>query len=187
MGISGRLSPRCIAVFVALLLSVTLAPPALASSRCEAAGVTPAKVEARSTIRATLCMINSERAKYGVAPLRLNRLLSKAARRHASDMDRRNYFSHDSLDGGSFVDRIRRAGYMNGAGSWTVGENLAWGTQGRSSPRGVTAMWMNSPGHRANILNPSFREIGIGISYGAPVAGQPTPAATYDTSFGTRG
>jgi uncharacterized protein YkwD len=118
--------------------------------------------------------------------LKLDKRLSKAARSHAGDMARRNYFSHDTLGGGSFVDRIRRAGYLRGARRWALGENLAWGTRSHSTPRVMARMWMNSPGHRANILSASFREIGIGVAYDAPVPGGGRPAATYATTFGMR-
>jgi uncharacterized protein YkwD len=101
-------------------------------------------------------------------------------------MARRNYFSHDTLGGGSFVDRIRRTGYLSGARSWMVGENLAWGSQHNSRPSTIMRLWMNSPGHRANILNASFREIGIGVAYDAPVRGGGSPAGTYATDFGFR-
>jgi uncharacterized protein YkwD len=166
-------------------LSLVTAPAAVAGSACQSASATPAQTGTRAIVQATLCTINAERRSHGLRPLGLNARLSKAAAAHAADMDARNYFSHDSLGGGSFVDRIRRAGYLNGARSWTVGENLAWGARGRSTPLHITRMWMNSPGHRANILSGSFREIGIGISHGAPVAGR-APAATYATDFGAR-
>ena len=122
-------------------------------------------------------------------PLRLSSQLSDAARRHAADMERRHYFSHVSRDGSDFVKRIRRTGYFRRAGSWYVGENLAWGAgPNRSSPRGIVAAWMNSPPHRHNILDSRFREVGIGVAVGAPrrsVFGM--PAGTYASSFGTRG
>jgi uncharacterized protein YkwD len=136
-------------------------------------------------VRATLCTINAQRDRYGLRPLKLNKRLSRAARGHARDMVRRDYFAHDSLGGGTFVDRIRRSGYLRGASSWSVGENLAWGSHERSAPRTITEMWMNSPGHRANILSASFREIGIGLAIGGPNAGG--QAATYATEFGARG
>jgi uncharacterized protein YkwD len=100
-------------------------------------------------------------------------------------MVHRDYFSHDSLSGASFVDRIRRTGYLSGPRSWIVGENLAWGSGDRSSPASIVRAWMHSPGHRANILQGRFREVGIGLASGAPesVAG---PAATYATDFGAR-
>jgi uncharacterized protein YkwD len=170
----------------ACAVALAAAPSALGARACESANATPASASKRTMVRATLCVLNQQRAKHGLRPLKLNKKLSRAARRHARDMDRRNYFSHDSLGGGSFVDRIRRAGYLRGARRWSVGENLAWGTHGNSAPRTITQMWMNSPGHRANILSPSFREIGIGVAYGAPVAGGGKPAATYATDFGAK-
>jgi uncharacterized protein YkwD len=67
-----------------------------------------------------------------------------------------------------------------------VGENLAWGSHGYSRPSVIMRMWMNSPGHRANILNGSFREIGVGLAYDAPVEHGGKPACTYATEFGSR-
>ena len=140
----------------------------------------------RALASATVCLVNGERAERGLRPLRVNRRLSRAARVHARDMVRRDYFAHDSLSGDSFVDRIRRAGYLRGPRAWVVGENLAWGSGNRSTPASIVRAWMNSPGHRANILQRRFREIGIGLVLGAPEnAGG--PAATYATDFGARG
>jgi uncharacterized protein YkwD len=167
-----------------LLATLAAAPSATAVPACSAAGATPAHASKRTVVRATLCTLNAERARYGLAPLRLNKKLSRAARRHARDMVRRDYFSHDTLGGGTFVDRIRRTGYFRGARTWSVGENLAWGSHKRSAPRAITGMWMNSAGHRANILSTSFREVGIGLALGAPNAGG--QAATYATEFGSR-
>jgi uncharacterized protein YkwD len=173
-----------LAVAAACAATLALAPSAHA---CESANATAAKATKRTLVRATLCVLNAQRADHGLRALRLNKRLGRAARRHAGDMERRNYFSHYSLGGGSFVGRIRRAGYLRGARSWTVGENLAWGSHGNSAPRTIALMWMNSPGHRANVLNPGFREVGIGVAYGAPVAGGGGTAATYAADFGSRG
>ena len=165
-------------------LTVTLVVAPSASAICASASATPAEVAKRTVVRATLCTLNAERARHGLPRLKLNKKLSAAARLHAHDMVRRDYFAHDSLGGGTFVDRIRRSGYLKGAGRWSVGENLAWGSNERSAPQAITAMWMDSAGHRANILSPEFREIGIGFSLGAP--GASGPAATYATEFGTK-
>jgi uncharacterized protein YkwD len=175
-----RFSLLCALAVLAVML--TAAPNAMAA--CASASATPATVAKRIVVRATLCTLNAERARHGLPRLRLNKKLSVAARRHARDMVRRKYFSHDTLGGGSFVDRIRRAGYLKGANTWSVGENLAWGSHDRSAPRAITEMWMNSPGHRANILSASFREIGIGLAIGAPAPSG--PAATYATEFGMK-
>src|SRR5918996_1621853 len=166
-----------------LALGLVAAPSA--SAVCASASATPSEVAKRTVVRATLCTLNAERARHGLRRLKLNTRLSGAARLHARDMVRRDYFAHDSLGGGTFVDRIRRSGYLVGAGSWSVGENLAWGSHERSAPRAITAMWMDSAGHRANILSPAFREVGIGLALGAP--GASGPAATYATEFGRKG
>jgi uncharacterized protein YkwD len=174
-------------LFVVVAALLVTAPAANAAEQaCPAANATPANATKREIVRATLCALNRERTHYGLKGLKLNRKLSRAARRHARDMAHRNYFSHDTLGGGSFVDRIRRTGYLSDANSWMVGENLAWGSRHNSRPSTIMRLWMNSPGHRANILNASFREIGIGVAYDAPVQGGGSPAGTYATDFGFR-
>jgi uncharacterized protein YkwD len=181
------LHPRLLLVVLALLAGLLIAAPAApASQGCVSANATTAHASKRQIVRATLCAINRTRVHAGLHALRLNKRLSRAARRHARDMARRNYFSHDTLGGGSFVDRIRRTGYLRGARSWIVGENLAWGSKGYSRPQVIMQMWMHSPGHRANILNASFREVGIGVAYDAPVAHGGRPAGTYATDFGAK-
>ena len=72
------------------------------------------------------------------------------------------YFDHQSRDGRDVVDRIRATGYIPSDRRWTVGENLAWGTGTLATPRNIVAAWMNSQGHRENILRAEFREIGFG-------------------------
>ena len=134
-------------------------------------------------MRATLCVLNAERARHNLRPLRLNRKLSAAARRHSRAMARKRFFSHTSPGGASFVDRIRRTGYLSGARSWHIGENIAYGSGSRSTPRSIGTAWMNSPPHRANILSSSFRSIGIGIASGTPSG---DGGATYTTDFGRR-
>jgi uncharacterized protein YkwD len=145
----------------------------------------PGEVSKAAMASATVCLVNSERRERGLRALKLNRRLSRAADGHADDMVRRDYFAHDSLSGASFVDRIRRTGYLSGPRAWVVGENLAWGSGDRSSPTAIVRAWMNSPGHRANILQRRFREVGIGLEVGAPQR-PPGPAATYATEFGAR-
>lgn len=176
-----------VAVAACCAAALTVAPDASAAGACASASAVPGKAAKRTAVRATLCVLNAARERSGLRPLRLNPRLTVAARRHAGDMQRRNYFAHDSLGGGSFVDRIKDSGYLDGAGSWSVGENIAWGSHGHAAPRVIGRMWMDSPGHRANILNGSFRDIGIGLAYGAPVAGTGGPAITYATDFGVKG
>ena len=177
--------PR-LATALALVLTVVLvaAPAASAAGSCSAANASVKTASKRALVRATLCRLNSERARHRLRPLRLNRNLAAAARAHSRAMARRHFFSHDSLNGASFLDRIRRTGYLRGARSWSVGENIAYGSGRLSTPNSIGRAWMNSAGHRANILSRSFRSIGIGIAAGTPYG---RGGATYTTDFGRRG
>ncbi|UUN30327.1 sigma-70 family RNA polymerase sigma factor [Streptomyces sp. FIT100] len=103
-----------------------------------------------------LALVNAERAEAGCGPVSANGKLATAATGHSADMAARDYFDHTSPDGEDPGDRITAAGY-----SWsTYGENIA---RGQQTPASVMESWMNSPGHRANILNCSFKELGVGI------------------------
>ncbi|CAN1212090.1 SCP domain-containing protein [Tumidithrix helvetica PCC 7403] len=104
-----------------------------------------------------LRLTNLERQKVGLAPLKLSSQLRKAAKKHALDMAINNYFSHTGLNGSSMVSRVKATGYTYSA----VGENIA---AGRPTPSATIQQWMNSSGHRANILNPKFNEIGFGYA-----------------------
>jgi uncharacterized protein YkwD len=176
-------SKRAVALAVALTVVLVAAPSASAAGACSTANAAASQASKRALVRATLCVLNVERVRHNLRPLRLNRRLSAAARRHSRAMARRNFFSHSSLGGASFVDRIRGTGYLSGARSWSVGENIAYGSGRRSSPRAIGTAWMNSPGHRGNILSGSFRSIGIGIARGTPTG---HGGATYTTDFGRR-
>ncbi|MFJ4840255.1 sigma-70 family RNA polymerase sigma factor [Streptomyces sp. NPDC088746] len=124
----------------------------------------PKASSAPSAAEEVIALVNSERAKEGCAPVSDNSLLAKAASRHSADMVARDYFSHTSPDGTDPGARITAAGYR-----WsTYGENIA---KGQPTAAAVMDSWMNSSGHRANILNCAFKEIGIGRedSSGGPV------------------
>ncbi|MFE2234353.1 sigma-70 family RNA polymerase sigma factor [Streptomyces sp. NPDC059442] len=109
-----------------------------------------------STADQVISLVNAERAKAGCSPLTANSQLTRAAQAHSDDMAARDFFDHTNPDGKGPGDRVTATGYP-----WsTYGENIA---MGQSSAEQVMESWMNSPGHRANILNCSFKEIGIGI------------------------
>ena len=157
-----------------------------ATAGCASASAEPHSARVVVVRDATLCLINAERRSRGLPKLRYNRRLGKAASRHARDMVRRRYFAHDSPRGRTFVDRIRRAGYLRGrSGGWALGENLAWGSGSLGSPRAIVRAWMRSPGHRRNILNPRYREIGVALVRDAPIRGVDL-AGTYVAEFGAR-
>lgn len=104
-------------------------------------------------------LINEERTSRGLSELSFSEELSSVARAHSSDMASRGYFSHNTPEGITPFDRIKNAGISYN----TAGENIAAGQQ---TPEAVVDAWMNSDGHRANILNASYTETGIGCVYG---------------------
>jgi uncharacterized protein YkwD len=108
--------------------------------------------------------MNAVRAEHGLSPLHLDPRLEGAARRHSRRMLRTGTFFH-----GAFMTRIRSAGVR----APRVGENLAWASAGISLARSVVQMWLASPGHRANLLHPGYRLVGVGAPVG-PFAGYPS-------------
>ncbi|MCX4671927.1 sigma-70 family RNA polymerase sigma factor [Streptomyces sp. NBC_01381] len=107
-----------------------------------------------------IALVNTERSKAGCGPVTSNSKLATAATNHSADMAARDYFDHTSPDGKDPGDRITAAGYR-----WsTYGENIA---RGQQTPASVMDSWMNSEGHKANILNCSFKELGVGIHNGS--------------------
>ncbi|MBT2369295.1 CAP domain-containing protein [Streptomyces sp. ISL-10] len=104
-----------------------------------------------------VALVNSERSKAGCSPVTLNAKLTKAAQDHSKDMAAHRNMSHTGSDGSDPGERITRAGY-----AWsTYGENVAYGY---ATPESVMAGWMASPGHKRNILNCGFNEIGVGLA-----------------------
>jgi len=176
-----------------LLMAIGLAAIALAApvsavatpARCAGADQQPGDASEAALARSTICLLNRERTRRDMRALPRNRRLSRAALSHTRDMVNRRYFAHVSKAGRDVVDRLRSTGYLRGTRSWSVGENLAWGTGARSTPRQTVSAWMKSAGHRQNILSRRFREIGIGVVFHSPDDGS-REAATYTTTFGSR-
>jgi len=174
------------ALTLALVLTVAAAPnSSSAAEPCPYANALPGAASEAALAKGTVCLVNRERTRRGMRALRVNRRLSRAAVAHTRDMISRHYFEHVSLSGQNVVDRLLSSGYLGKVRNWLVGENLAWGTGSRSTPRQVVVSWMNSPGHRRNMLNRRFREIGIGVVFSTPVKNAPA-SATYTTTFGYR-
>lgn len=160
--------------------------PEPSAPRCANANLEPAGGNLAKVRRATLCLLNRERAERGLGRLRANRPLRRVATKYAKQMVSLGFFDHVSPAGSTFVERIQRSRYLEDANGYDLGENLAWGGGPLSTPRRIVVSWMNSPGHRANILNGAYRDIGIGVVPGIPVAGGGL-GATYVNEFGTRG
>ncbi|MEM8857192.1 MAG: CAP domain-containing protein, partial [Chloroflexota bacterium] len=109
---------------------------------------------------AVINIVNEERAKVGCGAVAANPYLREAAFLHSQDMGVNNYFDHTGLNGSRFWERAEDAGYQG----FAAGENIA---AGQRTPESVMNGWMNSAGHRANLLNCNHTEIGVGYYYGS--------------------
>ena len=147
---------RVIAVFVAGFLLLFLAAPAGARSLS-------------SSESALLSVINGTRSGHGLGRVSVDLRLVRVARSHSVDMLRRNYFSH-----GSFASRVRASGVPGPM----FGEDLAWGTA--ATPQWIIGQWLASPAHRAVLLRPGFRRVGIGIVTGTFAGHGGTAVVTAD-------
>jgi uncharacterized protein YkwD len=132
------------------------------------------------------CLINDERTSRGLQPVSPNNDLRQAALSHSNEMIAESYFEHTSPAGLTFEDRIQNTGYMQGTRTWTVGENLVWGTGPLSTPDSLVTSWMNSPPHRENLLRPSFNEIGIAAVVGTPESQTDGTGVTVSSEYGYR-
>lgn len=136
-------SPLPLPFLIVILLFISIIPNNF---------ISPVNADASSM----LCLVNKERKSRNLPLLLLSSQLTTSAQNHAKDMYDNNYLSHTSRDGTSFDQRIRNAGYTGGA----LAENIA---KGQSSEADVMKDWMNSPGHRANILG-DYTDFGSGNS-----------------------
>jgi uncharacterized protein YkwD len=166
----------------------TAAPAAGAGApaTCPNADQTTADATVSQLAAGVRCLVNQQRAARGAPAVAADRRLATAAARHAADMVARHYFAHTSLGGATFVDRIRRTGYVPSKGSWDAGEILAWASGPRATPRGIVNAWMASTEHRRILLDRTFTDVGVGVNIGAPRAGL-RPAITVDADFGRIG
>ena len=162
----------CPAVFVAAVLA---AAPAF--------GETTRAAEKRPALAAgVLTELNRVRVNHHLVPLAVNNGLAAAARQHSEEMVQQGYFRHASLDGSTFATRIERF-YGNGS----VGENLLWSAPDIGATRALR-LWMASPEHRAAILDPLWREIGISAVHASSAPGmyRGLPVTVITTDFGAR-
>jgi uncharacterized protein YkwD len=182
-----RLAVALVAILALVAaLPVSPASAAPADRGCRGADDVPTQALLAQTRRATLCLVNAERAKRGRRPLRANRELRRSSQRYAGDMVARRFFSHVSPGGAELLERVRGVGrYLRGARGYVLGENLAWGTSTAATPRAIVASWMRSRGHRRNVLDRRYRDTELGVALGVPRAGLGS-GATYAQHFGMR-
>ena len=169
----------------AIFASLTLAASTAHAADCTAANLPPALASIPTAKAATLCLLNHERASRGLLPLAEQPVLASAAQSYSQAMVAQRFFDHVSPAGQTLDDRL--ASYVGTTGIRSTGEILAWGTGPLATPAAIVKTWMSSTGHRDNILNPAFNEVGVGITDGSPQGGLPAVSATYVSELGARG
>jgi len=155
--------------------------PGGSGNGCTGTFVNP-PVDRAEAVPRVIELTNQARAAHGLPPLKMSSLLNESAQVQTDDMATNSFHDHIGSDGSTPGDRIYRTGYDAVA----TGENVACGDP---TPEQVVAGWMDSPGHRANILNPAFREIGVGYTFD-PVSVVLTDNCGYHfwgQNFGARG
>ncbi|MEV0900538.1 CAP domain-containing protein [Actinoplanes sp. NPDC049802] len=141
---------------LAALITPAAAGAVMIASPAEAAPAKPTEQALQTEINR---LTNVQRTRHGCAATKVNAQLTTAARGHSAWMARTRQFSHTGSGGSNFVKRVKAAGYAKPSS-----ENIAWGYRTASA---VVDGWMNSPGHRANILNCKSKTVGVGVVYAA--------------------
>lgn len=147
---------------------------ALALTAAAALATQPGAASAEAAAE-VLSLINQQRAQHGCGALTPDPALTRAAQGHAQAMSQQNFFSHTGKNGSTLKSRARAAGYSGGR----LAENIA---AGWTTPARAVAEWMNSPGHRKNILTCAYTRTGIAMVYDpkdAPLPGQKYPMKYY--------
>lgn len=181
-----RSGTRLAAAFAIASVAAVAHAPAASAAECAGAdtladGQSTAQIE-----QSVLCLVNARRSSAGLPAVYPNPKLRQAAVQHSNDMVGRGFFAHTSPGGEDFIDRISATGYMRGARSWLVGENLVWGSGELGTPAGMVKAWMESPPHRANLLRARFREIGIAAASGTPYEAGDSNGVTVSSDYGYR-
>jgi uncharacterized protein YkwD len=171
------------AALVVAAAAACTAPAQAAAPACAHAGAAPAHLSRAAADRALRCLINRVRHEHGLRAVRADDRLAQAATAHASDMATHDYFSHVSPGGSTMQARVAHAGYLRRAHAWALGEALAWGRDGTARPTAILRLLLNSPAHRAILLDPGFRDLGVGVARGAP-QGAGSDALTIALDFG---
>jgi uncharacterized protein YkwD len=177
---------RRLAAVAALGAALMVGAPASASAQAAACPGAQASASAMASpaVRAALrCLVNAIRVEHALQPMAPSSRLNLAAQRHSADMVARRFFDHVSPSGGTLNKRAGRVGYLASAQDWTLGEDIGWAPPDQATPAALVDAWMGSPAHRAVILEPVYREVGIGVSPGTPTA-DGSPGTTFVLDVG---
>ena len=178
-------------IALSLLALAAAVIPSASAAVVSAAAAHPRSVKARksSTLASqVVAELNATRAENGLEPLRSSPALAVAAALHSREMAEHGYFAHRSPDGSAFSKRVARYYSSRGVRVWSVGENLLWSSPSIDAQNAIR-MWLNSPGHRRNMLNPQWRDVGISALHvtAAPGFYRGLEVTIVTADFGVRG
>jgi uncharacterized protein YkwD len=184
----GRKHARAVrgAALAAVAAGALFAPgavPSASASACNAHGnKLPEELTVEQAQKAIRCLINKERGPN----LGRDGRLENAAQYHSRYMRNHTCFSHQCAGEPSPERRLRKFNYIvGGLKFWSYGENLAYGVRSDGTPKNIVQAWMRSPGHRANIKNKLFNDVGVGFMHGTP-SNPDAPGGIYTVDFGVR-
>ena len=181
------LTAVALAAFAALTASpgVPGAEPADAKFEgpCPYAKTPTGQLNEAQAAESILCLINKRRASHGAPPLTGNGHLNSAAQNHSNHMVGRKCFDHTCPGEPGMQARVKSTGYLNGANSMGLGENIAAGNGGRAKPARIVSQWMRSHPHRVTLLKGGFEHLGVGMTHGTPWRPK-GGGATYTADFG---
>lgn len=159
----------------------------VAAADCPNADARPDDISVTDYAASLVCLVNEQRADWDRSPLDLQRNLARAAGWHAADMVQDDYFAHTAPDGQTYADRLDQANFIPNSDRWRAAENLAAGDGADGTPASIVDGWMQSKGHRINLLDPTYTMVGIGVARGWPSANYPqNEAITIDMDLGWR-
>ena len=190
--VSGTMRRCRLILFVLLAVPAALAIAGVATvsahgHACARYGdVAPSHLNHHQARRAIHCLLNRKRATRGLDRLGTDPRLQRAAQWHNDYMEEHRCFSHQCPGEPALLTRLTEVNYVvGGLTRWAYGENIAWGERALGTPKSIVHGWMGSPAHRRNLLDPRFRDLGVGFSHGVP----PSPrgnGATYTIDLGVR-
>jgi uncharacterized protein YkwD len=159
-----------------------------ASAECADADLVPSADNLPRVEAAVLCLINRERASAGDVPLTRSIKLDRSALFHSVEMVNGHFLAHEAPGHPSLLARIRGFGYFAGARDGIYAENVGAGPGSNGTARSLMDAWMESAGHRTNLLYPRFRNVGISavLAPRDPAFFADYPSTVYTTDFGTR-
>jgi uncharacterized protein YkwD len=163
------------------------APTAPASAVCAGANVHHSAANVLQADAATLCLVNQVRLTRGLRPLRANRELGRVARSQVTSMVSHDYFADVRPTGQTPLSLVAVTRYPAHSAEFSIGQNIAWGTEGFTTPAHIVAAWMASTPHREIMLSSIYRNAGVAVMPAVPTMLAPSgTGATYAIEFGVR-